>query len=48
VYKNALGRKPMVEEIKLATKALGNRPDQDAVMDFLWIMAMHPEFQLIY
>ncbi|MCU0384942.1 MAG: DUF1553 domain-containing protein, partial [Flavihumibacter sp.] len=48
VYKNALGRKPMADEMKLATKALGNKPDQDAVMDFLWIMAMHPEFQLIY
>lgn len=48
VYRNALGRKPMNEELKLASKELGNKPGQEAIMDFLWIMAMHPEFQLIY
>ncbi len=48
VYRKSLGRKPLPEEIKLASKSIGSSPDQDAIMDFLWIMAMHPEFQLIY
>ena len=38
----------MNEELKLASKELGNKPGQEAIMDFLWVMAMHPEFQLIY
>ncbi|WP_349680605.1 DUF1549 domain-containing protein [Flavihumibacter sp. UBA7668] len=48
VYKKALGRNPTSDETDLAKKALGAKPDASAVQDFLWVMAMHPEFQLIY
>jgi len=27
---------------------LGKTPASDAVEDFLWAMALHPSFQLIY
>lgn len=48
VYRKALGRKPEQKELKLAVQQLGSKPDQEAVQDFLWAVAMLPEFQLIY
>lgn len=48
VYRKTLGRKPTKEEQNIAVNALGQHPDFTAIQDFLWVMAMHPEFQLIY
>jgi uncharacterized membrane protein len=48
VYKNALGRKPEPDEMKVAMKVLGSSPGDDAVEDFLWAVMLLPEFQLIY
>ena len=48
IYKTALGRLPLKEEEAVALKALGNNPSVAAVQDFLWALALHPEFQLIY
>ncbi|MHA4807420.1 DUF1549 domain-containing protein [Flavitalea flava] len=48
IYRNALGRGPDKEEETLAQKALGSSPSVDAVQDFCWAMALHPEFQLIF
>ncbi|ULQ54061.1 DUF1549 domain-containing protein [Flavihumibacter fluvii] len=48
VYRNALGRFPKKEEESVALKALKQAPTVTGVQDFLWAMALHPEFQLIY
>ena len=48
VYRSTLGRRPLKAERKTAKKMLGDKPDLAAVQDFLWAMALHPEFQLIY
>jgi len=48
VYRNALGRLPDNSEESVALKALNPKPTESAVQDFLWAIAMHPEFQLIY
>jgi hypothetical protein len=48
VYLNALGRLPKKEEETVALKALQQAPTVSGVQDFLWAVAVHPEFQLIY
>ncbi|MGC1240563.1 MAG: DUF1549 domain-containing protein [Chryseosolibacter sp.] len=48
IYKQALGREPEAEEMKVAIGLLGNNPEIDAVEDFLWAVMLLPEFQLIY
>jgi hypothetical protein len=48
VYRNALGRLPDESEESVAVKALSPAPTEASVQDFLWAIAMHPEFQLIY
>ncbi|HSB92483.1 MAG TPA: DUF1549 domain-containing protein [Flavitalea sp.] len=48
VYRNALGRLPDNSEESVAVKALSPSPTEASVQDFLWAIAMHPEFQLIY
>jgi len=48
VYRNTLGRFPVSEEEAIALKTLGQSPSEGAVEDFIWAMALHPEFQLIY
>ena len=48
VYRNTLGRLPSPEEEAIAENALGKSPTDAGVQDFLWAMALHPEFQLIY
>jgi mono/diheme cytochrome c family protein len=48
LYEKALGRKPTRAEFELA-KAMTGRPVHKAGLeDFLWSLAMLPEFQLIY
>lgn len=48
IYRNTLGRLPDKQEISIAENALGKSPPVEAIQDFLWAMALHPEFQLIY
>jgi uncharacterized membrane protein/mono/diheme cytochrome c family protein len=48
LYRRTLGRVPNKEELSIATRALGSQPGMADIQDFLWVMAMHPEFQLIY
>ena len=48
IYRNTLGRLPDTREATVASVALGKTPASDAVEDFLWAMALHPSFQLIY
>lgn len=48
IYRNTLGRFPDKNEISIAENALGKSPPVEAIQDFLWAMALHPEFQLIY
>ncbi|HRI22761.1 MAG TPA: DUF1549 and DUF1553 domain-containing protein, partial [Panacibacter sp.] len=48
IYRNTLGRFPDKNEISIAENALGKSPTVEAIQDFLWAMALHPEFQLIY
>jgi hypothetical protein len=43
-----LGRLPNKDEEVVALKSLGQTPSNEAVQDFIWAMALHPEFQLIY
>ncbi|MBX3257392.1 MAG: DUF1549 domain-containing protein [Chitinophagaceae bacterium] len=48
IYRSALGRLPQPNEESVAEKMLGEKPTAAAVQDFMWAMALHPEFQLIY
>lgn len=48
IYRAAIGRLPSKEEEGVALKAMGSIPSVAAVQDFLWAIALHPEFQLIY
>ena len=44
----ALGREPSSEEAAVARGLLGESPTVEGVQDLLWVVAMLPEFQLIY
>jgi hypothetical protein len=48
IYRSTLGRQPSADEVAVAEKALGKTPTVESVQDFVWAMALHPEFQLIY
>ncbi len=48
IYRNTLGRLPDTREANVARTALGKTPSSDEVEDFLWAIALHPSFQLIY
>lgn len=48
VYRQALGREPEADEMKVALAMLGSSTEQGAVEDFLWAVMLLPEFQLIY
>jgi hypothetical protein len=48
LFVNGLGRKPTPRELKLANELLGKPVKREGVEDFVWAMAMLPEFQLIY
>jgi hypothetical protein len=48
VYRSSLGRLPAPGEENVALTSLGSTPSVEAIEDFLWAMALHPEFQLIY
>jgi mono/diheme cytochrome c family protein len=48
VFQEAVGREPTLNEMALAQEWVGNKPTRAGVEDFLWAMAMLPEFQLVY
>ena len=48
IYRKALGRLPLADEQEVAMKTLGSHPTVEAVQDFIWAIALHPEFQLIF
>jgi hypothetical protein len=48
IYHQALGRPPSAAEQALASNLVGQPAKSGGLQDFLWAMAMLPEFQLIY
>ncbi len=48
LYTNAYGRAPLPDEVAAAKKILGEQPDEEAIQDLVWALALSPEFQLIY
>ena len=48
IYQKALGREPSRDELKLASGLVGSPVKPEGVQDFIWSIAMLPEFQLIY
>jgi hypothetical protein len=48
IFTEALGRKANSAELKEAEELVGAPVKKEGVEDFLWAMAMLPEFQLIY
>jgi len=48
LFANALGRAPSENEAKSAQSVLGTTVKVQGVADLLWMLAMHPEFQLIH
>lgn len=47
VYLAMLSRRPSDEERACVMDAMGAKPDEQAVLDFLWAILMQPEFQLL-
>jgi hypothetical protein len=48
IFSSALGRLPSELEKKSAQKIIGDPVNAKGVEDLLWMLAMHPEFQLIH
>jgi len=48
IFSSALGRLPSELEKKTAQKIVGEPVNAKGVEDLLWMLAMHPEFQLIH
>jgi hypothetical protein len=46
-YHRALGREPTSDESRTAAEVIGTPPSADGMDDFLWMLVMLPEFQLI-
>lgn len=47
IYLQALSRRPTRAELDTALELLGETPSADSLADFLWIVFMLPEFQLV-
>ena len=47
LFRNALSRRPSEKEKASAIEIIGETNNANGVGDLLWILAMHPEFQLI-
>jgi hypothetical protein len=47
LYAKAVGRAPTEQELSLAEGVVSASPKTEGVEDFLWVMVMLPEFQLI-
>ncbi len=48
LWQRALGRTPTAKELADATALIGNPAQPEGVEDLLWVLAMLPEFQLVY
>ena len=48
LYVHAISRAPSAQERDIAAQLIGSPVKQEGLEDFLWAIAMHPEFQLIY
>jgi hypothetical protein len=48
LYLQGLGRKPTIAELQLAAELVGQPAQKEGMEDFLWALAMLPEFQVIY
>jgi len=48
IYLEGMARTPSQEEVSLVTGIIEGSTAEEAIEDFLWAMAMLPEFQLIY
>ena len=48
LYLQGLGRKPRPDESNAAAQLVGSPPQAEGLQDFLWALAMLPDFQLIY
>ncbi|QRR04067.1 DUF1549 domain-containing protein [Dyadobacter sandarakinus] len=48
LYRKALSRKPVPNEIAAAKRILGPKPSEESIQDLVWAIALVPEFQLIY
>ncbi|SPE50887.1 Planctomycete cytochrome C (fragment) [Verrucomicrobia bacterium] len=48
LYEQAFGRKPSAGELQTALELIGQPAKAEGVEDFLWCLAMLPEFQMIY
>ncbi len=47
LYQRGLGRLPASEELEIARLLIGDAPTADEVSQFMWVLIMLPEFQLI-
>ncbi len=47
LYRQALGRQPTAEELRVARELLGSPVTTEGLADLLWAVCMLPEFQLI-
>lgn len=47
LYQRAYGRAPTPEELSVALKAVGEKPEESGIQDMVWAIALSPEFQLI-
>ncbi|MFN0125761.1 MAG: DUF1549 domain-containing protein [Verrucomicrobiales bacterium] len=48
LFASALGRLPSENEKKSAGEIVGSSPTSEGIEDLLWMLALHPEFQLIH
>ncbi|GAA4453103.1 hypothetical protein GCM10023189_17670 [Nibrella saemangeumensis] len=48
LYRRALGREPVPKEMVVAQKIVGTKPSVEGIQDLVWVIALHPEFQLIF
>lgn len=46
-FQLALSRPPSSDELQLSSSLIGEDPSQESVSDYLWVLLMLPEFQLI-
>jgi len=46
-FRLALSRPPSGDELQLSSSLIGEDPNQESVSDYLWVLLMLPEFQLI-
>ena len=47
LFQDALSRSPTSDELEAARAVIGEPPTDESLADFLWIVVMLPEFQLI-